>query len=61
LRYDPVKMEMYLAMPSAVGIDWKHLTYAQRASWWAHRVRYHRIKGDVEAGRGVAVPRVTSK
>ena len=52
--YDPVKMEVYLGLPSAVGIDWQHLTYAQRASWWAHRVRYRRLKADIQAGRVVA-------
>jgi transcriptional regulator with XRE-family HTH domain len=51
LMYDPVKMERYLGMPSAAGVQWNRLSYAQRASWWAHRARYRRLRADAEAGR----------
>ena len=51
LLYDPVKMEAYLGSPRAAGVDWVHLTYAQRGSWWGHRAKYRKLKQDAAAGR----------
>ena len=56
LMYDPVKMETYLGMPALAGVQWNRLTYAQRASWWAHRAKYRQLKADMEAGRVWAQP-----
>ena len=56
LRYDPMKMRMYERMPKDAGRNWSRMSRAERRSWWAHRVKYRKLKADIEAGRVHAQP-----
>jgi DNA-binding XRE family transcriptional regulator len=56
LRYDPMKMDKYLGSPADAGRHWSRMSRAERRSWWGHRVKYRKLKADIEAGRVIAQP-----